>query len=371
MIRSRVQRSATLSTPDEGQWTFSPPRPDPPPKPVMSMSAEEWMFSPPRPDPPPKEVIAQALSRGVARRRTTTARSLAEGTPLDFKEPDYSDDVTPIDEPPREIVKLTAAPLEIRTILDIVREVARSDSGADTYSSIGIAQPEHGLTYGLVRVTQASGRLGSMLGLMQSRDAAAFSATFGPNAAELLAVTTAATAPGRLAPVGGEPLTSPAWLERFKAAGQVPAFQAAQNEEAVEGLFRPMLPVASALGMDTDRALAMVFDRVVTMGIGGGLRWIVAAAGPLQTARQRDYALQTLGHANLAAFQSQSGLTPNGLFTAETHTQLTGALRQQGLIPMPSAEELMARLLRASSGPSRQRLSALMASTAFQDIAVI
>src|SRR5207244_3551556 len=128
--------------------------------------------------------------------------------------------------------------------------------------------------------------------------------------------------------------------------GEEPAFQAAQNEAAIEHQFRPMLNVAFGLGFTSDRGLAMVFDRVVTEGLGTGVRQVVQAAGALRTAAQRAHALHILGYTNLAAFQATTGWTPqDGNFGPETHAALVGALRQQGGATLPIARELMTRLV--------------------------
>jgi hypothetical protein len=219
-----------------------------------------------------------------------------------------------------------------------------------------------------VLFTQESGRLGHVLQLMQRRDAQAFADIVGPSATELLAVTNAGSPQERLQPIGGLPLWSDDWIARFKQLGAVETFQAAQNEEAIEAQFRPMSAIAAGLGLNTDRALAMCYDRVVARGLGGGLRWVVQVAGPLRTATQRANALATLGHADLRQFQTAAGLPATGAFTPETHAALVGALRRQGKIPVPSAEELIARLINNADGPARARLLRLRDSARLQDV---
>jgi hypothetical protein len=203
---------------------------------------------------------------------------------------------------------------------------------------------------------------------MQARDPALFADIFGPTAGELLATTNAATPQDRLKPVGGELLWSVGWVERFRKAGAVPAFQAAQNEEAIEGQFRPMLNIAFNLGFVTDRGLAMVYDRVVTRGLGGGLRWVVQAAGPLRTAAQREQALALVGFDDVLQFQNAAGWTPQtGRFGPETHAALVGALRRQGAISLPTSDDLAGRLVAAATGPARARLLRLRDLPAFGD----
>ena len=172
-------------------------------------------------------------------------------------------------------------PLDAETAYRIVRGVAMSLSGDALYSAVSTADAATlGLRFGIVLWTQASRHFGSALKLMQGRDPARFAEVFGPAAGELLAVTGATDPAARLAPVAGEPLTSPAWVERFRAAGAVEAFQAAQNEEAIEHQLRPIANVAAALGQTDEGSLAIAYDLVVRHGLGGGVRRLLASTGP-------------------------------------------------------------------------------------------
>ena len=316
----------------------------------------------------------------------TTDGSLAPaaaGTLISLKEADYSDDIGEAPDPERK-----DSETRLQTILDnqemyrIIREVALADSGDELYAAVSanreyetVGQPiyqqrQFGLGFGLVLFTQESGRLGSVLRLMQRRDATTFADVFGPLADELLQSATAPTPQERLKPVGGEVLWSDTWIARFRRAGAVVAFQAAQNEEAIEGQFRPMLNIAFSMGLDTDRGLAMVYDRVVTRGLGGGLRWVVEAAGPLRTAAQREHALDVLGFQDIREFQQVVGWTrQDGRFGPDTHAALVGALRRQGLMSLPGADELIGRLVAESIGSARNRLMRLRDSAALHDIA--
>src|SRR5205085_12177955 len=103
-----------------------------------------------------------------------------------------------------------------------------------------------GLSWGIVQFTQASGALGRVLAACQRRDPQLFADSFGPDAEELLRVSNAATEAERLQPVAGAMLWQAPWLERFARAGASPAFQAAQNEVAIEGYFDPNLAFARA-----------------------------------------------------------------------------------------------------------------------------
>lgn len=330
---------------------------------ALEEASEERRFSisAPPPDVLPDVVVATALA---------DESRLMRQFSLSAKEPDYREEIGDEPEPEREPLDAgPATPLDNAVIYRIIREVALADSGDDLYSAVSTEDATRlGLCFGLVLFPQASSHLGSALRLMQTRNAAAFAESFGPAAAELLAVTNAPTSQARLQPVAGEPLTSDAWLDRFRNAGAVPEFQAAQNEEAIEHQFRPMLRIALDLGFATDRALAMVYDRVVTRGLGGGLRWVVETAGPLRTAGQRSAALELLGAADLATFQASTGVTRrDGRFDLETHAALVAALRRQGKIPLPSATDLQCRLVAAATGAAKERLAGLLESDAFSD----
>ena len=145
----------------------------------------------------------------------------------------------------------------------------------------------------------------------------------------MLAQTNAASAEERLQPVGGEVLWSPAWVERFVRLGAVPGCQYAQNEEAIDGLFRPMLKIAAGLGITSERGLAMMLDRVIARGLGGGLRWVLSAAGPLRTGVQQAHAFATLGCQDARGFQAlRPDLPQDGVLGPETYAALVGALRE-------------------------------------------
>jgi hypothetical protein len=297
------------------------------------------------------------------------AQSLAEaGMPsgLGVKEPGWADALGDAEDAEHPEDDPAGPALGNQDVYRIIREVAVVDSGDDLYAAV-VADPA-GLAFGLVLFTQASGQLGAVLELMRARDPAVFAEVFGPESDALVATANAATPVDRLAPVGGEPVWGPGWAERFRRSGAVPAFQAAQNEYAIEGLFRRVLPIAAGLGLTSDRGLAMAFDRVVARGPGGGARWLVETAGPLRTRRQRAHALTMLGFTDLAAFQaSVAGPRADGRFGPDTHAALTGALRRQGEAPMPTPADLCGRLVAGAAGPARSRLVRLRDSTTLND----
>jgi hypothetical protein len=287
---------------------------------------------------------------------------------LSLKEQDYSEEIgnAPDPETPEPAASAT---LDNREMYRIIRAVAAGHSGDDLYSST-VVQEGFGLCFGIALFSQASGHLGSVLRLMQRRDDSSFHDVFGPGADELLTVTNAARREDRLGPVAGDNLGSNDWLARFRQAGSITAFQAAQNEEAIEALFRPILRVSRELGINTDRSLAMVYDRVITRGVGGGLRWVIGAAGPLRTSEQRMSALAALDFDDLKDFQRSTGWVPaDGVFGPETHAALVGALRRAEASLLPSASDYMARMVDGADGDVRARLIQLRDSVQFDDVA--
>ncbi|MBX3086005.1 MAG: hypothetical protein KF716_30495 [Anaerolineae bacterium] len=305
-----------------------------------------------------------------------------EDRTLGLKADDYSDQVGGIQDPEQAPEILAGkVPLDVQEIYQIIREVVAVDSGAAPYAFVAADEefntPGHlayqkrhfGLAVGIVRASQASGQLGHLVEIMQRRDPAAFSEIFGAEWQSLLATTNAAAEPDRLRPVEGQPLWSALWIERFKRAADVQSFQIAQNEHAIEHLFRPMLPTAYELGLMTDRGLAMALDRVVTQGLGAGLRWVVNAVGMLRTGLQRTTAMRLLGFESVAQLQAAAEWTPqDGIFGSETHAALVGELRRRGLIPLPMMNEMMDRLVNAAEDSARTRLERLRHSTHFDDV---
>lgn len=299
--------------------------------------------------------------------------------PVFLKDAGYSDAASSVAVAAKDVRPVAGAPLTIEAIYPIVREVAVADSGDDAYSAVrrdrefqtqghAAYQRRHfGLSFGVVLFTQESGRLGRVLRLMHQRDAAEFARLFGQHADELLNVTNAATPEERLRPVGGEVLWQPTWVDRFKVAGREQFCQNAQNEEAIEGLFRPMLNTASKLGLTTDRALAMVFDRVVVAGVGQGTEWVIEHACPFRTERHRTHALQVTGHSNVESFQTANQMPSSGVFTHHTLAALTEAVRRTETIPLPGPDELVARLTVAATGSARKRLDRLRLSDRLTD----
>jgi hypothetical protein len=324
----------------------------------------------------PGPVWADEESNGTAAAAALASPDSAP-PPLGLKEDETAADATrdaaPVPSPSTELTNEGA--------YGIIRVVAEGHTGDQLYTAVSpdlefatdgnpaFGRRHFGLGFGLVLFGQASGLLGRVLELTRARNAAAFAEVFGPQADELLAVTTAATEDARLASVGGDLLWAPAWIDRFRAAGALPECQAAQNETAIEAQFLPMARIAVDLGLDTDRSLAMAYDAVVARGLDAGLRWLAAVAGPIGTAAQRDGALASLGYTDLGAFQIATGLPlTNGELDPVIHAALVGAIRRRGLLA-PTAGDLECRMIRGASGPARIRLERLHRSDAFDDVA--
>jgi hypothetical protein len=281
--------------------------------------------------------------------------------------------------------------------LTIIEKVAGAESGTERYGAInadgefkGRFGPDHpayhhhhiGVSYGIIQFTQESGNLGRLLLMMRDRNEQAFGQIFGENAAELLQVTTAQgtasseSTDGRSArtqPVGGADLWEEPWIGRFREAGAVTEFQAAQNELAATAFVDPVLRFAGDLGLDTDRALTMVVDRAVQMGVNGARHWIIAAVGPISTPALRQQACAALGFGDLAAFQRAADLEPDNLWGPVTHAALVGALRSLGSgspVAIPTVDQMLDAMVRRADGDSAfwaGRVKRLRTSAGFTD----
>jgi hypothetical protein len=271
---------------------------------------------------------------------------------------------------------LDAAPpqaLSIPTKLHIVEVVAAAESGdpgalaatdLPQYSAINPdtefhdpANPAYhrhhiGLSFGLIQFTQRSGALGSVLAAYRASDPAEFAQVFGPSADELVRVTTAETPDRRLGAVEGRVLWDPVWTKRFVEAGKRQGCRTAQRRIAVQAFMDPHLRIASWLGLDTERALAMLYDRCVHQGNGGGLAWVVRTAGPIQTQLQREEALRGLGFDHLGAFQATVPyLEQSDGWGPATHAALAQRLRALGAsspVPVPTLPQMLDRLVEAA-----------------------
>jgi hypothetical protein len=319
-------------------------------------------------------------SAAVSRAQDAATQSALDDA-LPLKDAEYSEEVGETPDQEREAMDFAnALPLTNQAMFVILRQVAPRHSRGDLYSAVSadrefatqghgaFGKRHFGLGFGILLFTQESGQLGSVLQLMHDRDPDRFSTIFGADGDSLLSITNAETREGRLQPVNGENIWTPKWISRFQTAGAYPAFQAAQNEHAIEFVFRPMLRTAGGFGLDTDRLLAMALDLAATRGTGGAIRWLAHHIGPFETPAQRYHAIEILGVDNLASFQAEVGWTPqDGQFGPETHAALAGALRRMDIIPMPKRSEIACRLAASAEGPLKQRLTELRDSSAFTD----
>jgi hypothetical protein len=122
-----------------------------------------------------------------------------------------------------------------------------------------------GLSYGILQWNQRSKNLGVLLAAMAEADRAAFVRFFGPSWAAMLETARR----GSFEPVDGARLWEEPWTSRFEAAGRYPPFVAVQWRLAEQGEhFQGALDAARLLGLRTERALALFFDRSVQQGPG-------------------------------------------------------------------------------------------------------
>ena len=292
-------------------------------------------------------------------------------------------------------------PLTVADKMQIIQRVARSESASsggfaavnrDTEFTSLTHHPAYqhyhvGLSFGLVQFTQDSGSLGQLLQLMREKDQAAFDRIFAlpdhPTApADLIDLTTRPGVPSRDAqggrsarvqPLHGHDLWEEPWVSRFIQAGAHPPFQAAQYQLAAHLYIDPMLRLAGWFGLDTDRALTLVVDRSINMGVGGANAFLANAVGPLKTEPMRQQALAALGHTNLQAFQTATpGLTRDGAFGPMTHAAMTFALRRlpHSPVPLPPLSQMLDDIVRAAGGTAfARRVTQLRQATDYSDTA--
>lgn len=311
--------------------------------------------------------------------------SATSGRDVDYREEEVTDE--PLPQAAQALQSVPSTPparLGIPDKFAIVDVVARAESGGARYAAINadteFNDPQHrafhrfhiGLSWGLVQFTQRSGALGRVLTACQRRDAGEFSRIFGSDADELIRVTTAGTEEARVAPVAGTNLWEEPWLGRFRQAGAVGRFQAAQNEVAITDYLDVNLQLAAWLGFDTDRALAMLYDRCIHMGNGGGVAWVVRNAGPVRSQADLAACLRALGHADVRAFQaSVPGLRADGAWGPRTHAAMTQALRGLGSsspVTVLALPAMLDRLVTAATGTRfERRVSTLRTTTDLHD----
>jgi len=139
----------------------------------------------------------------------------------------------------------------------LIDYVSRNESGGD-YSAWNPDDNGHGVSFGLIQFNQRAGSLPELLRRMYEADPKAFNACFGSAVADLLDSKW----------VRSHDLSGPDWDWRFKLAGAVPAFQQAQRDLAREGYLEPAWKACQAVGLTSERAVAMAFDAAVQHGLG-------------------------------------------------------------------------------------------------------
>jgi hypothetical protein len=124
----------------------------------------------------------------------------------------------------------------------------------------------NGVSYGILQWTQKSGSLGRLLRAMADADPAAFARIFGASWQRVLEVT----ARRSFDAVDGVVLWAEPWASRFAEAGRWPAFQSVQvrvasTSEYMTGAVR----IAELLGVRSERAMVMYYNRTVHQGVAG------------------------------------------------------------------------------------------------------
>ncbi len=173
-----------------------------------------------------------------------------------------------------------------------------------TYWSVQRNLDGQGVSYGFIQWTQLAGGLGRVLTTMYRADPIQFAADFGPHHQALLTAVTSASQSERMAPVGGVNLWESSWVERFQLAGgryapvegdadyrpgdpqgdrrapkekrsaanRRPQFQAAQRNEAASSEYLiAAKKIAGLLGVRSERAMTMYYNRTVHQGAAGAV----------------------------------------------------------------------------------------------------
>lgn len=207
-----------------------------------------------------------------------------------------------------------------------------------------------GLRFGPHQVSQDSGELGELLGLMQAADPVQFEQVFGTSAAQLVQTTTAQgpsslDVPGgrsaRVQPIDGKDLWEDPWTGRFRQAAAHPPFQAAMRAQIIARRLEPILPIAEAVGLGDQQGQAMVLAMTIHLGVEATQTALRVAVNPFDSPARTAAALEALGHSGLTAFQQANGLALSDTITPETHFALIRALRAlgpEGPVAIPDGE---------------------------------
>lgn len=144
----------------------------------------------------------------------------------------------------------------------IVRHILAAESGG-RYTAINANTDGAGVSVGLLQWSQAGGGLSELLEAWLRAEPDRLATHLGPDVSTLLAVARQRS----LAPVRGEVLWSPAWLDRWRRALSDEALQAVQDALVVSGVhMRAAVQAAQVLNLRSERGLALLFDRAVQQG---------------------------------------------------------------------------------------------------------
>ncbi len=126
----------------------------------------------------------------------------------------------------------------------------------------------NGVSYGILQWTQKSGSLGGLLRAMADADPSEFARIFGPSWRKVLDVTARAS----MEPVDGVALWAGDWVGRFAKAGRLPIFQEVQTRVAIASDYMSgAIEIARLLGVRSERAMTMYYNRTVHQGASGAL----------------------------------------------------------------------------------------------------
>lgn len=180
----------------------------------------------------------------------------------------------------------------------IVKVTATIESGNVAYAALNRNDEGAGVSFGRFQFNQEAGTLGSLLQVMYRADPEQFVAlTYGDSPGNKNPQALVETLlrelrdprqnlTGKLA----SDLDSDKWKTRFKRLGSVEKFNALQDELVTKLYFEPALEVAHANGLESERALSLLFDLSVQHGTNGAARIVEAAvaANPKQVRQMRD-----------------------------------------------------------------------------------
>lgn len=137
-----------------------------------------------------------------------------------------------------------------------------------TFSSCNPNRDGAGLSFGILQWSQRSGSLGHLLAAMYGRDPGAVATCLGEHAPAVIDACLA----GELGAIDGAVLWKEPWLSRFGTLGQDRGLQGVQLDLAARGTHMAGgVDVARVLGVSTERALAVAFDRSVNQGPSGAM----------------------------------------------------------------------------------------------------